>query len=69
MAPIEIQALPWWEREKLLTEKDKQAIQRAINCHYADIDEDWAETEAGRVEIHSIIMRKYHNEEYIAGLL
>lgn len=61
--------LPWWEREKLFTPKDKEAIQRAINSYYADIDEDWAETDAGRAELHSIIMRKYHNEEFLAGLL
>lgn len=61
--------LPWWEREKLLTEKDKQAVQRAIHSHYADIDEGWAETEYGRDELHSIIMRKYHQEEALAGML
>lgn len=61
--------LHWWEREKLLTEKDKQAIQKAIHSHYADIDESDAETEAGRYELHAIIMRKYHNEEFMAGLL
>ena len=61
--------LPWWEREKLLTERDKQAIQRAIHSHYADIDEGWAETEYGRAELHSIIMRKYRQEEFLAGML
>lgn len=61
-------ALQWWEREKLLTERDKQAIQRAIHSHYADIDEGWAETEYGRAELHSIVMRKYHNEEFMAGI-
>lgn len=60
--------LPWWEREKLLTDKDKQAIQKAVNLHYADIDENEAETEAGRYELHSIVMRKYHNEEFKAGI-
>jgi hypothetical protein len=60
--------LPWWEREKLLTEKDKQAIQRAIYSNWEDIDESWAETEAGKNELHSIIMRKYHQEEFKAGI-
>ena len=61
-------ALPWWEREKLLTPKDKQAIQKAVNLHYADIDENEAETEAGRYELHSIIMRKFRDEEWLAGM-
>ena len=61
--------LPWWEREKLLTERDRQAIQLAIHTYYADIDEGWAETEAGKNELHSIIMRKYHQEEFKAGIV
>lgn len=60
--------LPWWEREKLLTPKDKQAIQKAIQSYYADIDENWAETELGREELHSIIMRKYRAEEWLEGM-
>ena len=60
-------ALPWWEREKLLTDKDKQAIRKAVNLHYAEIDENEAETEAGRYELHSIVMRKFRNEEWLAG--
>ena len=61
--------MPWWEREKLLTQKDKEAIQRAIQSYYADIDENWAETEAGRAELHDIIRKKYHDEEFLAGML
>ena len=60
--------LPWWEREKLLTDKDKQAIQKAVNRHYADIDENWAETELGREELRKIARRKYHDEEWLAGM-
>lgn len=61
--------LPWWEREKLFTQKDKEAIAKAKASRWEDIDENWAETEAGRCEIHSIIMRKYHYDEYKAGIL
>ena len=60
--------LPWWEREKLLTERDKQAIQRAIHSHYADIDENWAETELGREELRKIVRRKFRDEEWLAGM-
>lgn len=42
---MEVGKMPWWEREKLLTPKDKEAIQKAIQTYYADIDENWAETE------------------------
>lgn len=61
--------MPWWEREKLFTHKDKEAIQKAKNSCSEDIDEDWAETEAGRYEIQSIIMRKYHYDEARAGMI
>lgn len=61
--------LPWWEREKLLTEKDKQAIQNAIYTRWEDIDENAAETEAGRYELHRITMRKMHDAEFAAGML
>ena len=66
---MNVAALPWWEREKLFTQKDKEAIQRAKNSCWEDIDENWAETEAGQIEIHSIVMRKYHYDEYRAGML
>lgn len=61
--------LPWAEREKLLTAADRQAIQRAIYTRWEDIEESWAETEAGRFEIHRIVMRKYHDEEFKAGMI
>ena len=60
--------MPWWDREKLFTQKDKEAIEKAKASRWEDIDEDWAETEAGRDELHSIIMRKYHRDEYRAGM-
>ena len=65
----DIQEMPWVERQKLLTDKDRQAIQRAIYSRWEDIDEAWAETDAGRAEIHSICRRKYHAAEFAAGML
>lgn len=61
--------MPWWERKKLLTDKDREAIQKAINSRWTEIEEDWAETEAGKNELHSIKMRKFHHEEFLAGIL
>ena len=60
--------LPWQERKKLLTDKDKQAIQKAIQSYYADIDENRAETELGREELREIARRKYRDEEWLAGM-
>ena len=65
----DISSMPWWEREKLLTPKDKEAINRAKQSDWTMIEEDWAETEAGRLEVHDIMMSKYHREEYQAGIL
>ena len=64
-----ILTIPWREREKLFTQKDKEAIEKAKAARWEDIDEDWAETDAGRYELHDIIMRKYHRDEYRAGML
>ena len=64
----EINKLPLWEREKLFTDRDRQAIQRAINSSWTEIDLSWAETEAGRCELKSITSRKYHNDEFLAGI-
>lgn len=61
--------IPWWEREKMYTEKDKDAIERAECSRWEDIDENWAETEVGRYEVHDIKMRKCHYDEYRAGML
>lgn len=66
---MNVALMHWWEREKLLTEKDKEAIRRARQTCWEEISEDWAETEAGRYELHHIIMTKYHNDEYRAGML
>ena len=66
---MSIADMPWWEREKLLTDADKRAIQKAIYARWEDIDEDTAETDAGRYEMHRIAMQKYHAEEFNAGIL
>lgn len=65
---MSVEKLPWWEREKLLTPKDKEAIQRAIYTRWEDIDENDAETEAGRYELRTIALRKYHNDEFKSGI-
>lgn len=59
----------WWERERLLTDKDWEAIDKALGQYYADIDEESAEMIHGREILHEIIMRKYHAEEFSAGIL
>lgn len=63
------QLLQWWEVEKLLTEKDKQAISRAKGLHYGEIDENEADTVHGRKILKDMILQKYHNEEFSAGML
>ena len=69
MSDQEITKLTWWERQKLLTEKDKEAIQRAIYERWEDIDIDSAETDAGKVELESIISSKRHRQEWLTGML
>ena len=61
-------SLPWWEEEKLLTEKDKKAIAKAKETQWEEIDENWAETELGREELRKIARRKYRDEEWLAGV-
>lgn len=68
MISAAISTMPWWEREKLLTETDKIAIDRARRSSWEDISEDWAETEAGQYEVHCIMTRKYHRDEFSAGM-
>lgn len=59
----------WWEEEAFLTEKDKEAIEKAKSLPWEVIDENSAETEIGRKWVHDIIMRKYHRDEASAGIL
>lgn len=58
----------WWEEERLLTERDKAAIQAARKQAWTEIDEDTAETEIGRRWVHEIAMEKYHLDEYRSGM-
>lgn len=51
-----------------MTEKDKEAIEKAKSLPWEVIDENSAETEIGRKWVHDIIMRKYHREEFQAGI-
>ena len=69
MSEQEVRLLPWWEQEKLLTEKDQEAIQRAIYQRWEDIDMNSAETVAGKVKLESIISSKRHHQEWLAGML
>lgn len=55
----------------MLTEKDLKLIEEANKISYTRwdlINEDKADTPEGREELHRIKMRKYHTEEYYAGL-
>lgn len=65
----DVSRLNWWEREKLLTPRDREAVSRAQSSSWEDIDENWAETDAGRYEVHVICTRKYHKAEAAAGML
>ena len=69
MSEQEVRQLPWWELEKLLTEEDKLAIQRAVYQRWEDIDMNSAETVAGKVELELIVSRKRHRDEWQAGIL
>ena len=66
---VDVRSLDWWELEKLFTEKDYEAIRRARETPWEEIDPDWAETEAGRYELDSIRSNKMHYDEYQAGML
>ena len=52
-----------------MTEKDKALVEKAKHQRWEDIDEDAAETEEGRTELHRIAVSKYHYDEYKAGML
>lgn len=58
----------WWVRERLLTERDKRAIETAKGQYYADIDEDSAESVHGKQILREMARREYHNEEFLAGI-
>lgn len=52
-----------------MTDHDKALVEKAKTQCWEDIDEDSAETEEGRKAIHDIAIRKYHYDEYKAGML
>lgn len=52
-----------------MTEHDKALVEKARGMCWEDINEEDAETEEGRAELHRIIMRKYHYDEWKAGML
>nr|DAI69397.1 MAG TPA: hypothetical protein [Caudoviricetes sp.] len=56
----------------MINEHDKALIEKANDVPYTEhwrIRESEAETEEGRKELHRIYMRKYHEEEWSAGML
>jgi len=53
----------------MLTEHDKKLIEQARHQRWEDIREEDAETEEGRDALHDIAIRKYHYDEYKAGIL
>lgn len=53
----------------MMSEHDKQLVERSKSMSYMDIREEDAESEEGRAMLHRIIMRDYHMEEYQARLL
>ena len=61
--------MPWWEREALFTQRDKEAVSRARVTPWEDIREDWAETAAGKAELRDMIRRKFHMAEASAGMI
>lgn len=58
----------WWEMERLLTDKDRSAIDKARGQYYADIDEASAETVHGKAILREMTIKKYRAEEYSAGM-
>ncbi len=52
----------------MMTDRDKDLVRAAQDQRdWTMIDEDSAETEEGKKELHSICMNLYHREEYAAG--
>lgn len=59
----------WWEEERLLTDRDRAAIDKARTQDWTEIDEDTAETEIGKRRLHEMAMWKYHRDEANAGMI
>jgi len=54
---------------KPMNKHDKRLVQEAMYKRWEEIDEDEAETEEGRQKLHEIAVRKYHQDEYLHGIL
>ena len=52
-----------------MNEHDKRLVQEAMYKRWEEIDEDEAETEERRQKLHEIAVRKYHQDEYLHGIL
>lgn len=52
-----------------MTDHDKALVERAKHLRWEEIEEDEAETEEGKQALHDIAVRKYHYDEYKAGIL
>lgn len=52
-----------------MNEHDEKLLQWAKKQRWEDLDESMAETEEGKRRLHTIIMRKYHIDEYECGIL
>lgn len=52
-----------------MNEHDKALVATARGMRWEDINEEDAETVEGRSILHSIIMHKYHYDEYKCGML
>ena len=49
-----------------MTQHDKRLIEEAKSLRWEEINEDAAETQEGRKELHRITMQKYHRDEFKA---
>lgn len=52
-----------------MNKHDERLVQEAMYKRWEEIDEDEAETEEGRQKLHEIAVRKYHQDEYLHGIL
>ena len=52
-----------------MNEHDRRLVQQAIYKRWEEIDEDAAETAEGKAKLHEIAVRKYHQDEYLHGIL
>lgn len=61
------------KENKLAVDHDMQIINQARSLYWDEVGWDELKgecmTDAARSEIHTIQMRKYHNEEYACGML